>query len=133
MSLQPGVVGSGGTSGTGDLTSTVGSYYEEVVGQIRVDGVLYDRKKRTIYCGNMPNATSKSIQTGLDSTNMTKILHIGGTFQTSTGNTFPIPYVVSSSITGQMGVNFDPSTGISKITTGANYSTYTGVITIEYY
>lgn len=125
-----------GKAGIGDLTSTQGSYYEEVIGKIRVNGVVYDRKIRTVYCGSMPNNTSKRVSSGINSSDINGCLAIKGAFKPSSGgSSFPLPYTVVSAVGDQILTRLDQTIAITDIviSTKTNYANYVGTVSIEYY
>ena len=101
---------------------------ERIVGQW-VDGKpLY---QKTIDCGAMPNATTKTVASGLTDENVKRIY---GFTINSTGVIIPLPYVdVSSNSTVQIHISYLTASHEIRIMTGADRSGFsTSYVTIQY-
>lgn len=92
-----------------------------------IDGKPIYRK--VIDCGNLPNATNKSVSIGY-SMNQINIVRLYGTARENTGYTIPIPHVSS----GQSGsqVQCEISTNGIYLRTGTNYSNLYCYMVLEY-
>lgn len=119
-------LGSGGGVGGIDFTTS-----EQDTGLKWLDEKTVFQK--TISLGTMPNATMKSVAhniTDVDADTI-KLVANGTSINNGAGSdTFPLPAVYDSAIGNQIRLDFD-ATNIN-VTTGINYSAYTGVVTIQY-
>lgn len=87
----------------------------------KIDGK--DEYVKRISLGTMPNATTKTVDTGLTATNIT-IIELKGTAKNSAGTTIVLPFVHTTSDSGIM-MTFE-STGDISLITGTDRSGFTG-------
>ena len=116
--------------GSGDLTTTVGSYYEEEVGTIVVGGTSYIRKKRMVYLGYLPNADAQEYSTGI--TNMHGMISIS-VIADDGSYCRPIPFTGTATLASQINLSYNKSSNKISIVTGTDRSTSKAVGVIEYY
>lgn len=116
--------------GEGDITSTVGSYYEYELGFIRVNGVNYPIKRRMVYLGYLPNNNVQEYSTGI--TNMNGMISIS-VIADDGSYCRPIPFVGTSTLASQINMSYNKSSNKISITTGTDRSTNKAVGVIEYY
>lgn len=92
----------------------------------------HDVYVKRINFGALPNATSKSVASGIDFTQHT-LVKLEGIAKYSTNNiAFPIPYVHQSNMIYNIAINIDNSNNV-VITVGADRSSYNGIINIYFY
>lgn len=117
---------------TGD---TIPTGWEEVndystseinTGKKWIDGKPIYRK--VIECGALPNATSKTISTGLSNIRCVKL---SGFAIDSSGYCLNLPHINTATLSNSIQVELQSPSTI-YIRSGSNYSTLTGYIVIEY-
>lgn len=110
----------------GEVFPNIYSTTERVVGTWIDDKPLY---RKTFDTGTLPNATSKTVSTGLSGV---KVRHIYGTAIHTNGTTIPLPYV-SISTTNMISIAYTSTNYISIDTSSTDRSGYTtSYITLEY-
>lgn len=87
----------------------------------------YIRYRKVIDFGALPNAATKNVPHGITSLDPNKVLSLTGIGRKSS-DSYPFPYYVNSNFTA-VAIN---ATNITIITSN-NVSTYTALVTIEYY
>lgn len=101
----------------------------EVATNEYVDGKQVYVKR--INCGSLPNTTTKTIATGLSMTSIT-VIKIIGTCKTSTGITFPLPFLgITDNKSGDIPV-YIAADGNLTIKAYTNRSEMTGYVNIYY-
>ena len=85
--------------------------------------------RKVIDCGMLPNATTKTISTGLS--NVSAILKLYGTAY-SGGTMLPIPHASAQNLTAAIAAFLTNSYGTLTIQTGSDRSTLKGYIVLEY-
>lgn len=94
----------------------------------KIDGK--DVYVKRVGCGNLPNATTNKIASGLFSTDIKIVKPLSGEGNASSGYSIPLPYV-STVQTSCIGLTF-LNTGEISIATGFDYSAYIGYVDIYF-
>lgn len=105
-------------------SSIVYSTNEQLIGKWVNGEDLY---QKTVNCGNLPNATSKTVAHGIS--NLDRIISAEGFAKSSTNQT-PIPFVNNTTVGSQVVLIVD-NTNIT-LRTSDDRSPYTGYITLRY-
>lgn len=101
---------------------------EVLIGEWVEGGVTYDLFRKVVDCGEMPNATSKTIPHGI--TNYHRIVHAFGSInKADNSNTLPIPFAATSA-----NYNIYIAIGRSNITLqpGSDRTGYFARVVIEF-
>lgn len=114
----------GGDYYVGDLV--VGQ--EQRVGTIKINGTTYNRYVKIVDCGVLPNVDAKNVVHGI--TGVVGFLNIKGTAVSGT-TTVTIPRVSVTNVSYTIDV-YVTDTHI-RLTTGFDYSSFTALVTLEYY
>ena len=132
MAKVPMISGGGSsTYSSGNVNSSMaGSYCDEIIGTIKINGTLYTKYKRTVYCGALKNNDTTSVDSGI--TDISKILALGGNFRkpSSPDYVMNIPYIDNTS-TNTVAMYMQGSNIVIK--TYGNRTSFIAFATIEYY
>ena len=79
----------------------------------------------------LPNNTTKSISTGITGADYIWV-DTENSFAFSSGASYPIPYVDPKTVANSIGVRITGHGATVIVSTGANWSTYSGGITLRY-
>jgi len=110
-------------------TTTVGvEIPESFTGQYLNSAPIY---QKMINIGTLPNNTTKSINTGITDSNYIWI-DAENSFAFSGGASYPIPYVDPKDVANSIGVRIAGNGTTVIVSTGTNWSNYTGLVTVKY-
>lgn len=87
--------------------------------------------QKMISAGALPNNTMKSISTGITDADYVWV-DMENSFAFNSGASYPIPYVDPRAVANSIGVRITSNGATVIISTGANWSTYSGSITLRY-
>lgn len=110
-------------------TTTVGvGIPESFTGQYLNSAPIY---QKMINIGTLPNNTTKSINTGITDSNYIWI-DAENSFAFSGGASYPIPYVDPKAVANSIGVRITGNGANIIVSTGTNWSSYAGLVTVKY-
>lgn len=110
-------------------TTTVGvEIPESFTGQYLNSAPIY---QKMINIGTLPNNTTKSINTGITDSNYIWI-DAENSFAFSGGASYPIPYVDPKGVANSIGVRITGNGANIVVSTGTNWSSYAGIVTVKY-
>lgn len=110
-------------------TTTVGvEIPESFTGQYLNSAPIY---QKMINIGTLPNNTTKSISTGITDANYIWI-DAENSFAFSGGASYPIPYVDPKAVANSIGVRITGYGANIIVSTGTNWSSYAGLVTVKY-
>ena len=110
-------------------TTTVGvGILESFIGQYLNSAPIY---QKMINIGTLPNNTTKSINTGITDSNYIWI-DAENSFAFSGGASYPIPYVDPKAVANSIGVRITGNGANIIVSTGTNWSSYAGLVTVKY-
>lgn len=110
-------------------TTTVGvEIPESFTGQYLNSAPIY---QKMINIGTLPNNNTKSINTGITDANYIWI-DAENSFAFSGGASYPIPYVDPKAVANSIGVRMTGYGANIIVSTGTNWSTYAGLVTVKY-
>lgn len=110
-------------------TTTVGvEIPESFTGQYLNSAPIY---QKMINIGTLPNNTTKSINTGITDANYIWI-DAENSFAFSGGASYPIPYVDPKAVANSIGVRITGYGANIIVSTGTNWSSYAGIVTLKY-
>ena len=110
-------------------TTTVGvEIPESFTGQYLNSAPIY---QKMINIGTLPNNTTKSINTGITDSNYIWI-DAENSFAFSGGASYPIPYVDPKAVANSIGVRITGNGANIIVSTGTNWSSYAGLVTVKY-
>lgn len=110
-------------------TTTVGvEIPESFTGQYLNSAPIY---QKMINIGTLPNNTTKSINTGITDANYIWI-DAENSFAFSGGASYPIPYVDPKAVANSIGVRITGYGANIIVSTGTNWSSYAGLVTVKY-
>jgi hypothetical protein len=110
-------------------TTTVGvEIPESFTGQYLNSAPIY---QKMINIGTLPNNTTKSINTGITDANYIWI-DAENSFAFSGGASYPIPYVDPKAVANSIGVRITGNGANIIVSTGTNWSSYAGLVTVKY-
>lgn len=110
-------------------TTTVGvEIPESFTGQYLNSTPIY---QKMINIGTLPNNTTKSINTGITDSNYIWI-DAENSFAFSGGASYPIPYVDPKAVANSIGVRITGNGANIIVSTGTNWSSYAGLVTVKY-
>ena len=84
-----------------------------------------------ISVGVLPNNTTKSISTGITGADYIWV-DMENSFAFNHGASYPIPYVDPKTVANSIGVRITNNGATVIVSTGTNWSTYSGCITLRY-
>lgn len=87
--------------------------------------------QKMISVGALPNNTMKSISTGITGADYIWV-DMENSFAFNSGASYPIPYVDPRAVANSIGVRITSNGATVIVSTGANWSTYSGSITLRY-
>lgn len=87
--------------------------------------------QKMISVGVLPNNTTKSISTGITGADYIWV-DMENSFAFNHGASYPIPYVDPKTVTNSIGVRITNNGATVIVSTGTNWSTYSGGITLRY-
>ena len=87
--------------------------------------------QKMISAGALPNNTMKSISTGITGADYVWV-DMENSFAFNSGASYPIPYVDPRAVENSIGVRITSNGATVIVSTGANWSTYSGSITLRY-
>ena len=87
--------------------------------------------QKMISVGALPNNTTKSISTGITGADYIWV-DMENSFAFNSGASYPIPYVDPRAVANSIGVRITSNGATVIVSTGANWSTYSGSITLRY-
>lgn len=87
--------------------------------------------QKMISVGVLPNNTTKSISTGITGADYIWV-DMENSFAFNHGASYPIPYVDPKTVANSIGVRITNNGATVIVSTGANWSTYSGGITLRY-
>lgn len=87
--------------------------------------------QKMISAGALPNNTMKSISTGITGADYVWV-DMENSFAFNSGASYPIPYVDPRAVANSIGVRITSDGATVIVSTGANWSTYSGSITLRY-
>lgn len=87
--------------------------------------------QKMISAGALPNNTTKSISTGITGADYVWV-DMENSFAFNSGASYPIPYVDPRAMANSIGVRITSNGATVIVSTGANWSTYSGSITLRY-
>ena len=87
--------------------------------------------QKMISAGALPNNTMKSISTGITGADYVWV-DMENSFAFNSGASYPIPYVDPRAVANSIGVRITSNGATVIVSTGANWSTYSGSITLRY-
>ena len=104
---------------------------EQLVGYwVDENGVRHDLYRKIINFGNLPNATSKSVDIG---TTINRLICITGTaYRSSDGMNFPLPFAAAQATTGNPNIEIEARPTQIIINSQIDRSTLTAYVTIYY-
>lgn len=110
-------------------TTTLGFEVSETfTGQYLNSKPIY---QKMISVGVLPNNTTKSISTGITGADYIWV-DMENSFAFNSGASYPIPYVDPKTVANSIGVRITNKGATVIVSTGTNWSTYSGVITLRY-
>lgn len=110
-------------------TTTVGvEIPESFTGQYLNSAPIY---QKMINIGVLPNNTTKSVSTGISNANYIWI-DTENSFAFSGGASYPIPYVDPKAVANSIGVRITGYGANIIVSTGTNWSSYAGLVTVKY-
>lgn len=110
-------------------TTTLGFEVSETfTGQYLNSKPIY---QKMISVGVLPNNTTKSISTGITGADYIWV-DMENSFAFNHGASYPIPYVDPKTVANSIGVRITNNGATVIVSTGANWSTYSGGITLRY-
>lgn len=101
---------------------------ESFTGQYLNSAPIY---QKMINIGTLPNNTTKSINTGITDANYIWI-DAENSFAFSGGASYPIPYVDPKAVANSIGVRIMGYGANIIVSTGTNWSSYAGIVTLKY-
>ena len=87
--------------------------------------------QKMISVGALPNNTTKSISTGITGADYIWV-DMENSFAFNSGASYPIPYVDPKAVANSIGVRITSNGATVIVSTGVNWSTYSGGITLRY-
>ena len=87
--------------------------------------------QKMISVGALPNNTTKSISTGITGADYIWV-DMENSFAFNQGASYPIPYVDPKTVANSIGVRITNNGATVTVSTGTNWSTYSGGITLRY-
>ena len=110
-------------------TTTLGfGISETFTGQYLNSKPIY---QKMISAGALPNNTMKSISTGITGADYVWV-DMENSFAFNSGASYPIPYVDPRAVANSIGVRITSNGATVIVSTGTNWSTYSGGITLRY-
>ena len=110
-------------------TTTLGfGVSETFTGQYLNSKPIY---QKMISVGVLPNNTTKSISTGITGADYIWV-DMENSFAFNSGASYPIPYVDPKTVANSIGVRITNNGATVIVSTGTNWSTYSGGITLRY-
>lgn len=110
-------------------TTTLGFEISETfTGQYLNSNPIY---QKMISVGVLPNNTTKSISTGITGADYIWV-DMENSFAFNHGASYPIPYVDPKTVANSIGVRITNNGATVIVSTGTNWSTYSGCITLRY-
>jgi hypothetical protein len=110
-------------------TTTLGfGVSETFTGQYLNSKPIY---QKMISVGALPNNTTKSISTGITGADYIWV-DMENSFAFNSGASYPIPYVDPKTVANSIGVRITNNGATVIVSTGTNWSTYSGGITLRY-
>jgi len=110
-------------------TTTLGFEVSETfTGQYLNSKPIY---QKMISVGVLPNNTTKSISTGITGADYIWV-DMENSFAFNHGASYPIPYVDPKTVANSIGVRITNNGATVIVSTGTNWSTYSGCITLRY-
>lgn len=110
-------------------TTTLGfGVSETFTGQYLNSKPIY---QKMISVGVLPNNTTKSISTGITGADYIWV-DMENSFAFNSGASYPIPYVDPKTVANSIGVRITNNGATVIVSTGTNWSTYSGCITLRY-
>ena len=110
-------------------TTTLGFEVSETfTGQYLNSKPIY---QKMISVGVLPNNTTKSISTGITGADYIWV-DMENSFAFNSGASYPIPYVDPKTVANSIGVRITNNGATVIVSTGTNWSTYSGGITLRY-
>lgn len=110
-------------------TTTLGFEVSETfTGQYLNSKPIY---QKMISVGVLPNNTTKSISTGITGADYIWV-DMENSFAFNHGASYPIPYVDPKTVANSIGVRITNNGATVIVSTGTNWSTYSGGITLRY-
>ena len=110
-------------------TTTLGfGVSETFTGQYLNSKPIY---QKMISVGALPNNTTKSISTGITGADYIWV-DMENSFAFNSGASYPIPYVDPKTVANSIGVRITNKGATVIVSTGTNWSTYSGGITLRY-
>lgn len=110
-------------------TTTLGfGVSETFTGQYLNSKPIY---QKMISVGALPNNTTKSISTGITGVDYIWV-DMENSFAFNSGASYPIPYVDPKTVANSIGVRITNNGATVIVSTGTNWSTYSGGITLRY-
>ena len=110
-------------------TTTLGfGVSETFTGQYLNSKPIY---QKMISVGALPNNTTKSISTGITGADYIWV-DMENSFAFNSGASYPIPYVDPKTVANSIGVRITNNGATVIVSTGTNWSTYSGCITLRY-
>lgn len=110
-------------------TTTLGfGVSETFTGQYLNSKPIY---QKMISVGALPNNTTKSISTGITGADYIWV-DMENSFAFNSGASYPIPYVDPKTVDNSIGVRITNNGATVIVSTGTNWSTYSGGITLRY-
>ena len=101
---------------------------ESFTGQYLNSAPIY---QKMINIGTLPNNTTKSINTGITDANYIWI-DAENSFAFSGGASYPLPYVDPKAVANSIGVRITGYGANIIVSTGTNWSSYAGIVTLKY-
>ena len=111
-----------------NVTALGADVVESFTGQYFNSAPIY---QKMINIGTLPNDTTKSINTGITDANYIWI-DAENSFAFSGGASYPIQYVDPKDVSNSIGIRIIGNGTTVIISTGANWTSYSGVITLRY-
>lgn len=111
-----------------DTTAVGVELPESFTGQYLNSNPIY---QKMINIGTLPNNTTKSISTGITDANYIWI-DAENSFAFSGGASYPIPYVDPKAVANSIGVRITGNGANIIVSTGTNWSSYAGLVTVKY-
>lgn len=111
-----------------DATTLGFEISETFTGQYLNSNPIY---QKMISVGVLPNNTTKSISTGITGADYIWV-DMENSFAFNHGASYPIPYVDPKTVANSIGVRITNNGATVIVSTGTNWSTYSGCITLRY-
>lgn len=111
-----------------DATTLGFEISETFTGQYLNSNPIY---QKMINIGTLPNNATKSINTGITDANYIWI-DAENSFAFSGGASYPIPYVDPKAVANSIGVRIADNGTTVIVSTGVNWTAYSGIITLRY-